>query len=249
MSTLLRDAKKYCLVLALIGSVSHVFAADNVVAVKAALTTKFSQLSGVQIDDVRETPIADIYSVHLPDGQQIYTTADGNHFFTGDLMQVTGKKIVNLTESERGAARVKALSMIKPKDTIVFPAAGAKKTSIYVFTDVDCGYCVKLHSQMKAYNQLGIEVRYLAYPRAGVGSGAYRKMVSAWCSNDRQTALTKLKQGESIPENSCKENPVAAQYKLGQQVGVNGTPAIITADGQMIPGYLPPDKLAQELGI
>lgn len=249
MSVFYKKARQILAVSLLAAASSGVYAAD-LAAVKAAVSKQFAALGrGVVIEDIKPTSLENIYSAHLPDGQQIYVTADGKYFFTGDLMTIEGSRIVNITESQKSGERAKALAQLKPKDSIVFPASSAKKATIYVFTDVDCGYCIKLHNEMAGYNKLGIEVRYLAFPRAGIGSESYRKIASAWCADDKQDALTKLKQRQAIPENVCKDNPVAAQYQLGQQLGVNGTPAIITSEGRMIPGYMPPAELAKDLGI
>ena len=117
-----------------------------------------------------------------------------------------------------------------------------------IFTDVDCGYCQKLHSQIASYNALGIEIRYMAYPRAGLEGDTFDKTVSAWCANDRRGAITTLKKGQGIPQKSC-DNPVEGHYLIGQQIGIKGTPAIITSSGEMLPGYLPPERLAAELGL
>ena len=122
------------------------------------------------------------------------------------------------------------------------------KTHINVFTDVDCGYCRKLHQEIADINKLGIEVRYLAYPRQGLGTETHRRIASAWCADNPNEALTTLKQGGQIPNKQC-DNPIAGQYELGQQVGVTGTPAIVTADGRLLPGYMPAPKLAEALGL
>jgi len=111
-----------------------------------------------------------------------------------------------------------------------------------VFTDIDCGYCRKLHADMDKYNAQGIRVRYLFYPRAGLRSESYRKAVSVWCADDRKAAMTAAKTGRPLPARSCV-NPVADQYNLGRQLGVRGTPALVLEDGEIIPGYVPPDKL------
>ena len=126
---------------------------------------------------------------------------------------------------------------------IVFPAVGEARGYIQVFTDVDCGYCRKLHNEMAQINELGIEVRYLAYPRAGVDSDTHDKMVSAWCAKDRQSAITQLKAGASVPTKTC-QNAISDHYGLGQQLGISGTPAIVLADGRLLPGYLPAERLA-----
>ena len=156
---------------------------------------------------------------------------------------------MNVTDTLRAGKRKAGLAKVPAADMVVFsPKKTPVRTSIYVFTDVDCGYCRKLHLEMQAINDLGIEVKYLAYPRAGLGSESYRKIVTAWCSADPNTALTALKTGKSLPDKTCA-NPVADQYELGRQIGITGTPAIVTADGELLPGYMPAAELALALGL
>ncbi len=199
------------------------------------------------VEGVHATPIEDIYGLELPDGTVLYGTADGRHLFAGDLY-VLGEQLANFTESRRTVQRRALMKTMPLEDMVVFSPDKETRKSVYVFTDVDCGYCRKLHQEMADLNDRGIEVRYLAYPRAGIGSDSYRKIVSAWCSDDQREALTKLKLGGDVPEKSCV-NPVAAQYDLGRKVGISGTPAIVTEDGQLFPGYMPAAQLAAQLGL
>ena len=199
------------------------------------------------VERVHETPLDGIYGLELPDGSVLYGTADGRYLFAGDLYALDGQ-LVNFTEGQRAIARRELLKTVEADDMVVFSPPADPKAAVYVFTDVDCGYCRKLHQEMTDLNALGIEVRYLAYPRAGVGSDSYRKIVSAWCAADQRAALTNLKAGKTIPELSCA-NPVAKQYDLGREVGITGTPAILTEDGQLFPGYMPAAQLAATLGL
>src|SRR5690606_13363610 len=130
-----------------------------------------------------------------------------------------------------------------------FKPKGKPKAVVSVFTDVDCGYCRKLHKEVPQLNAMGIEVRYLAYPRAGIGSESYQKLVTIWCAKDRQTAMTRFKNGEHVATSTCKDNPISDQYTLGDKMGVNGTPALVKVDGELIPGYMPADDLAKTLGV
>lgn len=222
--------------------------ASDVPAGAQALVAKLKAIRpDLPVDAVHETPITGMYGLELPDGTVLYGTADGKHLIAGD-MYALGEDLVNLTETRRAVHRRTLMDDMPVQDMVVFSPADKPKTSIYVFTDVDCGYCRKLHQEMADINALGIEVRYLAYPRAGVGSDSYRKIVSAWCAEDRRTALTDLKAGRTIPSKSCP-NPVAAQFDLGRQVGITGTPAIITEDGRLYPGYMPAAQLAATLGV
>lgn len=197
----------------------------------------------LKIDSVEPTPIANLYAVRLDGGPVVYATADGQHFVFGDLYSVGNMGFVNETEINRQRERRALLKRVSRSEMIVFPASGAKNSEIYVFTDVDCGYCQKLHREVPRLNDLGVEVRYLAYPRAGVGSPTYKKMVSAWCASDSNAAMTALKNGQQIPSKSC-DNPVSKQYNLGSRIGVSGTPAIVTRSGRLVPGYMPADRLA-----
>jgi thiol:disulfide interchange protein DsbC len=120
------------------------------------------------------------------------------------------------------------------------------KHTITVFTDVGCGYCRKLHSEVKQLTDLGIKVRYLAYPRAGPNTDDWRKMEAVWCSKDRNSAITEAKAGRDVKSANCSA-PIAKQFKLGEQMGVRGTPAIFTASGDYIGGYLTPGQMLKEL--
>ena len=157
-------------------------------------------------------------------------------------------RLVAVTEGRRSARRLEIVEGIAKADMLVFSPDEDPKASVLVFTDTDCGYCRQLHQQMPEYHALGIEIRYLAYPRTGVGSPSYDRMVSAWCAADPLDALTRLKNGEEIPPRTCV-NPVSAQYQLGQDVGLSGTPTLVLADGRMLPGYTPPAQLAALLEL
>lgn len=199
---------------------------------------------------VKDSPVAGIYAAKVANGPTLYVTENGRYFVLGDLFEVTDTGYVNIAEKEREAARAQKLAALSKDDMIIFsPQQQPAKASVMVFTDVDCFYCQKLHKEVPDLNRIGIEVRYLAFPRAGIGSESYKKIVSAWCADDRQTALTKLKNRESIPSNQCPNNPVADQFRLGAAIGVSGTPALVTEDGRLMPGFVPTLQLAHALGV
>ena len=205
--------------------------------------------TGLKVGSVSTSELPGLYEVQFINGPLVYSTAKGDFFLVGDIFSVGPGGYVNLAEKRRDGERVAKLASVKTDDMIVFPATGDTLASISVFTDVSCFYCQKLHKEVPALNEMGVEVRYLAYPRAGVGSEAFNQLASAWCAVDKQATLTRLKNRKSVPNNVCPENPIAAQYLLGQQLGVRGTPAIVTASGQMIPGYRTADELAETLGL
>lgn len=195
------------------------------------------------IETIAESPMPGLYQVQLKGGRLLYASADGQFLIQGYLFQFKDGEPVNLTEQDQSRAVAASINAIPASEMVVF-APEKPKTHITVFTDTDCGYCQKLHSEVAELNRLGVEVRYLAFPRQGLGSPAAQVLTSVWCADDRQVAMNKAKAREEVPDKAC-ENPVAAQYQLGQLIGVQGTPAIILADGQMIPGYQPATQLAQ----
>lgn len=203
----------------------------------------------VKVSSVAASEINGLYAAQIENGPLVYATPDGKYFVVGDLFQIQPGGFVNLGEQRRNGERAKEMAALKPSDMIIFKAKGPTKAVVSVFTDFDCGYCQKLHQEVPQLNTLGIEVRYLAYPRAGIGSETYQKLVTAWCAKDRQGTLTRYKKRENVPISTCANNPVAAQYALGERIGVTGTPALITASGELIPGYMPAQELAQKLGV
>ncbi|WAJ36477.1 thioredoxin fold domain-containing protein [Pseudomonas sp. GOM7] len=226
------------LALALGSSIS--LAADPDQAIRQSLKSLDADLP---IEAIAESPVSGIYQVQLKGGRQLYTSADGQFLIQGYLFQVKDGKAVNLTEIEESRSVAKEINAIPAKEMVVF-APKAPKTHITVFTDTDCGYCQKLHSEVPELNRLGVEVRYVAFPRQGLNSPAAKELASVWCAKDRQAAMNLAKTRQSVPEADC-DNPVAKQYHLGQMIGVNGTPAIVLANGKMIPGYQPAPQLAK----
>ena len=204
--------------------------------------------SGLEVGTVTTSEIPGLYEVQFVNGPLVYANASGGFFIVGDMYGVSDGTYVNLAEQRRDGQRLQQLAAVNEEDMIVFAAEGEAKAHITVFTDVTCFYCQKLHKEVPELNKRGIEVRYLAYPRAGVDSDGFRQLASAWCSDNPRETLTRLKNRETVPDKTC-ENPIADQYRLGQAMGVRGTPAIVTETGQMIPGYQSADELVVTLGL
>ena len=227
---------------------SLAFADDLKEKMAAALTGFAGQPIGIEA--VRSSPAPGIAEVQIENGPLIYATEDGDYFFlNGDLHQTSATGAINLTEERRAVTRSEQLATIPVGDMVVFSPEGETRDFIAVFTDVTCFYCQKLHREVDQLNAKGIEVRYLAFPRGGMDSEGAQKLATAWCAEDQQTTLTELKAGVELPVNECADNPIAVQYQLGQDMGVSGTPAIITSSGLMVPGYRPADDLVALLGL
>ena len=190
-----------------------------------------------------------MFEIELGSGEVIYSDAKGEYFLLGQLYQLSDDKgFVNLSELKANEQRKIALAKVPDADKVIYKAQGDEKSIISVFTDVDCPYCRKLHQEVPALQKMGITVEYLAFPRQGPGTPAFKKMENIWCSADRLEAMTMSKKGGEVDAPAC-DNPVLQQFELGQKVGVTGTPAIVTQEGRLIPGYMPADKLAAMLGI
>ena len=208
-----------------------------------AITKSLSSIfPGVTPDNITPSPMEGVSEV-LIGPRLMYISNDGKYLLQGSLIDL--KTRTDISEERRNGIRMDALNELGEEKMIVFPAKEQKHT-ITVFTDIDCGYCRKLHGEMDKYNAEGITVRYLMFPRAGVDSPSFNKAVTVWCSKDQQDAMTRSKSGENLPNASC-DNPIKEEYELGQLLGVQGTPAIIMEDGAMLPGYVPAARLAKVL--
>lgn len=252
--------------------------------VEARLVSAFGPR--LQVREVTALASKQILEVTLIDGSVMHMTPDQSHFiYRDELYQITASGVQNVTQSRNNPRRQAAMAAVDNKQGVVFPAKGKQKAMIHVFTDIDCGFCQKLHQEVPRLNELGIAVRYLAYPRAGIThpqtgqlTDSYQKLNYVWCSKDRADAMTRMKntqrdlgmaaqrlrqgggsdaqygtlekqmQGMLAGVKDCGA-PIAAQFELGHEMGVTGTPAIITGDGTLIPGYMPADELARRIGV
>lgn len=232
--------KFYAFVLSVLFFSTPVMADD---ALKEELSAAISRfLPDVEVDNVQPAPIEGLYQVIIG-AEVIYMTKDGSYIFKGEILDINERR--NLTEDVRAESRIELLNGIKKDEYIEFAGKNARD-AIYVFTDIDCGYCRKLHRDVAELNARGISVRYLAYPRAGVDSATGQEMSQVWCADNPQEALTAAKNREAFEGKSC-DDPVAEQYALGQKLGVRGTPSIYLENGRNLPGYMPPDEIQKQI--
>lgn len=235
--------------LALFISGAAVAAGDAETTVREAMAKLAPDL---KIDSVTASPIAGLYEVVFG-AEVLYVTGDGEYLIQGSVVNTATRE--NMTEAARSVGRAKILKNLREEDMVVFAPQETKHT-VTIFTDIDCGYCRKLHNEMSQYNDLGIKVRYLAYPRAGIGSAAFEKAEKVWCAEDQQKAMTMAKAGQSLDDGikngelKLKENcnsPVSDQYMAARALNLSGTPAMFLESGKLIPGYVPADRLIGDL--
>lgn len=198
----------------------------------------------ITIKSVSPAPVEGLYQVVVEGGNLLYVSADARHVIQGAIFDVSGDRPRNLT-AEVEAEHVRDIINDIPRDELVIFPARETKTHVTVFTDIDCGYCRKLHEEVDELAKLGVEVRYAAFPRGGMGTPTAQNMESIWCAKDQQQAMTRAKSGQKVTPAQC-DNPIAGQFELGRQVGVQGTPAIFLANGILVPGYKPAQALADE---
>lgn len=196
----------------------------------------------LRVEQVNETPMPNVIEVILSSGEILFSDRSGEFLIAGEMYRTQPEGLVNLTAETRKGQVADLLAGVPEDQMVIFPADGDSKATISVFTDVDCTYCRRLHHDVEAINANGITVRYLAYPRGGVESTAYPKMVSVWCSSDRHRSITQAKNGQNLPERDC-QNPVLNHHSLGNRIGITGTPAIVLPDGTLIPGYMDVERL------
>lgn len=201
------------------------------------------RMPGSKPEDFRPSPIAGLYE-YAHGADIVYVTADGRHVIDGDVFELSSQ--ANLTERRRREARLAMIGKVPEANMVIFGPRNARHT-VTVFTDIDCTFCRKLHAEIAQYNELGIRVRYLFYPRSGPDTESWSKAEAVWCSRDRNDAMTRAKKGETVKSAKCDARAVKSDYELGQDVGLRGTPAIILPDGEMVAGYMPPAMLIKQL--
>src|SRR3569623_373754 len=231
--------KTLSLALALAGASVAAQAADENKVVTDAI---HELVPAAKIDSVQKSPVNGFYEV-VTGGQVVYVSEDGKYLMQGSMYDLANKKA--LTEVRVSGLRREALAKVPDSKRIVFSPKDPKYT-VSVFTDRDCGYCRKLHSQIEQYNQQGIAVEYLWFPRSGLNTPSYDKAVSVWCAVDRKKAFSEAKAGAEPKSAKC-DNPVAEEFDLGQRLGVHGTPSVIAPDGSQIGGYLTPEQMRANL--
>lgn len=229
---------------------SFVQAADDV---EGAIKQSLSKVDPrIKVTAVKDSPIAGTHEVELNSGEFIYADSKGEYFLIGQLYRYSDADgFVNLTEEKKKQQRVSTLDEIQDKNLVVFAPKGDVKATVSIFTDVDCPYCRKLHDEVPKLNAMGVQVNYLAFPRQGPKSKAYRTMVSIWCAEGEQgkrDAMTAAKSGSDLDAATC-DNPVLDQLSMGQMMGVTGTPALVLEDGSLVPGYVPAAQLGKMLGV
>lgn len=202
-----------------------------------------AKLPGATPSDVNASPIPGLYEVTMG-GLIVYVSDDGKYLLSGNVYDLDTQ--MNLTASRRNAARAKALAAVSESQMIVFGPSNAKMT-VTVFTDIDCGFCRKFHQQIADVNKAGVRVRYMMFPRTGPGTESWAKAEQVWCSADRREALTRAKKGEPIKAKACGDGAIKTQYDLGADLGVEGTPAVFTQNGDYIGGFMTPDELVHSI--
>lgn len=200
-------------------------------------------IPGAKPGDVLPTVVPDLVEVRRG-ADIVYMTKDGKYVLLGDLYRVSDQS--NLTEMHRREIRKQLIAAVPESDMVIFSPPKPRYT-VTVFTDVDCQYCRALHRQIAQYNQLGVRVRYLFFPRSGPDTSSWYKAEQVWCSSDRKAALTRAKLGQPLTAKVCPNTPVAREYELGKRIGLEGTPGIVTSTGQLLDGYMPPQELVAAL--
>ena len=215
---------------------------------KAQLEERFGKL-GLEVKQVVPAEIDGLVEVQTSGGI-LFASPNGDYFLAGTLYKLDGNGQYEDVLAKRQAP-INAAKIETFKDSMIEFKAKDEKYVITVFTDITCGYCVRLHSQMKDYNDLGITIRYMAYPRQGATGSVADQMATIWGSDDPQAAMHNGKVKREFPEKSKDfakyQEIIKEHYALGRELGISGTPAIFLPNGEMVGGYLPPEQMLQRL--
>ena len=196
---------------------------------------------GLNINFYEESKIENFYVVNVANNQILYVSNDFKYVFAGDVISLDNGAPSSLNELYQAKLVKQVMSLLEDTRTINFTAENEKHL-IKVFTDISCGYCRLLHSQIDDYLALGISIEYYGFPRDGLQTQVFEDMQSAWCSDDPKLSITKLKAGDDVEEKTC-QNPIQMHYEYGQLLGITGTPSIFLSNGQKLSGYIPASEL------
>lgn len=240
--TKIGESMKIILVLAMLFSMGGLQVAhaqdDKLSAMKEALATR---LPDIKVTSLSESPVPGVYEL-ISDGQIYYVGEGARYIFDGDLIDMESR--TNLTDARKGGVHMAMINQIDESEMLIYEPKEKSDRSVTVFTDISCGYCRKLHAEMEELLEGGVRVRYLLFPRAGIGSPAHQDLESVWCAEDPQDAMTNAKSGGKIVKENCA-NPIEAHVAIAEQVGLRGTPLIYLDSGEMVPGYRAASQLVQ----
>ena len=234
---------------ALLVSLVHAGTTEDLIRARLKTTVPDAEVTTITAMPANGFP-GGLYLVSFRNYESLIATGDGRYLIQGDVLEIRDTNLISVSDQALAGERGQALAKVKLDDMVIFPAKGKPQKILYVFTDVDCGYCRKFHTQVPELNQRGVEVRYLAFPRGGPNSPVVAKLSSVWCAKDRQQALTDAKKGGALPAApaSCRA-PIKSEYELGEALGVRGTPAIFSQEGMQLGGYVSAAELAKTLQL
>lgn len=214
----------------------------------SVIKEKLSQIipAELEIDSIQRSEVENFYEIELSDKSFFYVEENAQYLFLGDIYKLGENELINISQQKKFSSSQEMLKKINPESLISFTPE-LIKYKIYVFTDVDCGFCRKFHNQIDSYLNEGIQINYLAFPRSGIESKTYKKMTTAWCSDDRQKVLTGLKNDEVFDQIDCEDNPIKEHYQLAKSIDIQGTPTIISSTGLTIPGFIEAKEIVEYL--
>ena len=212
--------------------------APEAARLKKTLEDKFP---GAEVRGIAKTAYFGLYEVLLDD-RIVYTDTRGKYLLVGAIYDSDSK--TNLTEErQRELNRVAVADLPLDKAIVKVKGNGARK--LVVFADPDCPFCAQLEKTLKAVDNTTVYT--FLFPIDQLHPDAARKARMIWCAPDRVKAWDAHYDSATLPANAgdC-DNPVAMTQALGARLKINATPTLIFADGSMVPGALPPERLEAE---
>lgn len=196
-----------------------------------------------RVESVTKAGLLGLYEVIL-DGQVVYTDEKASAFiFEGQL--VDAKSGRNLTEERKRKLSAIPFSEL-PLERAIKQVRGNGKRVIATFEDPNCGYCKRLAKELVGLNNATIYTFLLPI----LGEDSDRKSRQIWCAADRAKAWNDWMVEERAPsgKDNCDTSVLARNVEFARKWKINGTPAIVFADGERAPGALPLAAIEQKLG-
>ena len=208
---------------------------------EAQVAARFAEKAGGQKPDQVFKGRGGLYEV-LIGGQIYYVDSEVSFVLAGRMFDPRTRE--DLTQKRLDTA-LKVDFKALPLDRAVKTVRGDGSRVLVTFEDPNCGYCKRLWQNMGELKNVTIYT--FLYPILSPDS--HEKSKAIWCAKDRAASWDEHMVQNKTPADTatdCK-NPLEQNVALGRELGINGTPTLIFADGSRSAGAMPVPAIEQRL--
>src|SRR3989338_9283209 len=196
----------------------------------------------IEVSDIKISPVKGLWEVEgIQNGNKVRVYID----FSKKYIVVINKFIPVDAIGKPPPIRKIDLNLLPLTDALVMGNPLARKR-VVVFTDPDCPYCKKFHTEMKEIIKKSKDIVFYIklFPLVNVHPESYEKSKTISCKNSLKL-LDDAIEGKKLQKPDCDTKAVDENIRLAERLGINVTPTIILPDGSMVPGFIDSTTLLQ----